>query len=99
MIEAVKSVVQFVLVFFVLTVINVIVWQFIADGLYDCTDGGVLGYFTPGNWVHDTDRHRIAVVPKVIHGRFMSEPDTIKAGWSATSLLCLWFVLLDFRSQ
>jgi hypothetical protein len=91
--ETFKSAIRFVIAFFVLTVINAIIWECFAARLYDCTDDGLPGYFTPGSWVHSTVRHSVAVVPTVIHGRSMSEPDTIKAGWSVTSLLCLWFLL------
>jgi len=91
--ETFKSATRFVIAFFVLTIINAIIWECFAARLYDCTDGGLPGYFTPGSWVHSTPRHSVTVVPTIVHGRSMSEPDTIKAGWSVMSLLCLWFLL------
>lgn len=90
MFRAIKSVTKFLIVFFVLTVINAFVWEWVAGDLYDCTDGGIPGYFEPGHWVHGWDGHSVAEVPHVVHGRAMSEPDTLKAGWSIGWLLVLW---------
>jgi hypothetical protein len=86
-----KNVVKFFVILFVMTIINTIVWEYVAGDLYDCTDGGIPGYWSPGCWVHSWDGHSIVAVPHVVHRRSMSEPDTIKEGWSVTGLLCLWF--------
>jgi hypothetical protein len=59
---------------------------FVTDRLYNCTDPGWLDFLFPGHWVH----HPVAVA-HVVAGRSMSEPDTIRAGWSITGLWCLWF--------
>ncbi len=73
-----------------MTIVCTIVWQFAGDRLYDCSDDNVLGFLRPGDWVHNWNGHAVAVVPRVVHGRSMSEPDTIKEGWSVTGLWCLW---------
>ena len=90
MLRVLKCTTKFVLVLFVMTIINAIVWEYVAGDLYDCTDGGIPGYLEPGHWVHSWDGHPVAIAPHVVHGRSMSEPDTIKAGWSVVSLLFLW---------
>jgi hypothetical protein len=59
---------------------------FVTDRLYNCTDPGWLDFLFPGHWVH----HPVAVA-HLVAGRYMSEPDTIRAGWSITGLWCLWF--------
>jgi hypothetical protein len=68
-----------------------IVWQYVAENLYDCTDDSIPGYLVPGHWVHSWSGHLVATVPYVTHGRSMNEPDTIKQGWSVIGLLYLWF--------
>ena len=90
MLRAIKSVTRFLVVLLALTVINAFVWEWVAGDLYDCTDGGIPGYFEPGYWVHGWDGHPVAVVPHVVNGRSMSEPDTLKAGWSVGCLMVLW---------
>ena len=69
------------------TAVCTILWQvFVTDTLYNCTDPGWLDYLFPGNWVHGDFKY----VSKVVAGRLMTEPDTIKEGWSITGLWCLW---------
>jgi hypothetical protein len=75
-----------------MTIINSIVWEHVAGDLYDCTDAGLPGYFEPGNWVHNFDGRTITVVAHIVHGRSMSEPDTIKEGWTGRRLLSLWYL-------
>jgi hypothetical protein len=89
MIWILKSVTKFVIVMFLMMIVCTIVWQFVGDRLYDCTDDGFLGFWRPGDWVHFD--HGVVYVPVIVHGRSMSDPDTIKAGWSMTGLWCLWF--------
>jgi len=60
--------------------------QFVKDRIYNCTDDFPLGFLQPGQWAH----HPVAV-PHVTSGRSMSEPDTIKQGWSVLALWLLWF--------
>ena len=60
--------------------------QFVTDRLYNCLDFGWLDFLFPGDWVH-----RPVSVAHVVTGRSMSEPDTIKEGWSIAGLWCLWF--------
>jgi hypothetical protein len=65
-------------------------WEaLIKNQLYNCTDDVPLDYFQPGQWVH----HPVAV-PQVASSRSMSEPDTIKQGWSVSSLGLLWLSLV-----
>ena len=65
-------------------------WQgLVTDILYNCTDPGWLDYLFPGNWVHGL----IATVPLVVTGRPMSDPDTLRTGWSVRALWCLWLTL------
>jgi hypothetical protein len=86
-----KFVAKFVTSLLVMTIVCTIVWQtIVADRLYDCTDGGLFDYLTPGDWVHNFDGHSIVTVHQVVHHRDMSEPDTIKEGWSVTGLWFLW---------
>lgn len=86
----VKSVAVFTVALFGMTIVCIIFWQvFVTEFLYDCTDDNILGFLTPGNWVHFY--HGVIYVPRVVHGRSMSEPDSIKAGWSVMGLWCLWY--------
>ena len=85
-----NSGVRFLVVLIGMTIVCTVVWEFIADKLYDCTDDGGPDYLCPGNWVHG----HIAVVRQIVHHRSMSEPDTIKAGWSVAGLWCLWFLFV-----
>lgn len=81
---------KFVAVFLCCTIVCTVLWaQFVTDTLYNCTDPGWLDYLFPGHWVH----HPVAVAHVVV-GRSMSEPDTIKAGWSITGLWFLWFAVV-----
>ena|SRR5690348_10128958 len=93
---AFKTVLKFAIVFLVMTIINTVVWEHIAGDLYDCTDATLPGYLEPGHWVDAFDGHPVAVVPKIVHGRSMSEADTIKAGWRSR-LLGLWSVFFAFH--
>jgi hypothetical protein len=54
--------------------------------LYNCTDAVRFDYLHPGDWVHG----QVAAVDHVVAGRSMSEPDTIKKGWSVAGLWGLW---------
>jgi hypothetical protein len=92
-----KIVTKFLGVFFVMTIINSVGWEYIAGDLYDCTDATVPGYLEPGHWVHAFDGRGIAAVPKIVHGRSMSEPDAVLAGWSQGRLLSLWFAFFAFQ--
>jgi hypothetical protein len=74
-----------------MTILCTVVWQYTAADLYDCTDDGFPpGYLEPG-WVHDLPQQPLKAVQQVIHGRSMSEPDTIKEGWSVSRLWHLWY--------
>jgi hypothetical protein len=62
-------------------------WErFVKNHLYNCTDDLPLDYWQPGHWVH----HPVAA-QHVTAGRSMSEPDTIRSGWSVGGLWSLWF--------
>src|SRR5436309_1363591 len=87
MIKVLKSIAKFVIVLVVTTVMFSVIWgELITDRLYNCTDAVGFDYLRPGNWVHG----QIAAVDHVVAGRSMSEPDTIKKGWSADGLWGLW---------
>lgn len=82
---------KFVASLFVMMVTCTLVWQgVVAQYLYDYTGDNMAGFLTPGDWVYGSDGQPIVVVDKIIHGRFPSEPDTIKRGWSVTGLWYLW---------
>ena len=86
-----KSAAKFVIVMLVMTVVCTFVWQeFVTDKLYNCTDPGWLDFLSPGDWVHVHDGKPVAFVP-VIVGGLMSDPDTIKNGWSIARLWHLWY--------
>ena len=91
--RAVKILAKFLMAFAVMTIVSTLAWEVVSYRLFDCTDSCGFDYWQPGNWVHGD----VSVVPQVIHGRSMSEPDTIKAGWSVAGLWCLWcsFVALS----
>src|SRR5437899_9556467 len=77
---------KFFICLIVMTVGFTLVWQYaIADRLYNCTDSGDFDFLFPGHWVH-----RPVPVDRVVAGRSMSEPDTIKRGWSIAGLWGLW---------
>ena len=91
MIRMFKSAAKFVIVAFVMTIACTIVWQeFVTDKLYNCTDPAWLDFLSPGNWVHIHDGKPVAFVPVIIGGS-MSDPDTIKDGWSIARLWYLWY--------
>src|SRR6266436_3727036 len=70
------------------TIVCTVVWQEVVNQrLYDCTDAFGFDYWQPGNCVHGD----VAVVDRVVHHSSMSEPDTIKEGWSVTRLWHLWY--------
>jgi hypothetical protein len=85
------SLAKFVTALFLMTIVFTIVWQFLGQTLYDCTDDNMAGFLRPGDWVHNP----IVTVHQIVHGRSMSAADTLKEGWSVTGLWCLWssFVL------
>ena len=64
----------------------------VARNLYDCTAAVGLDYLQPGNCVHETPLRPVATVDQVVHGRSMSEPDTIKQGWSLEKLWAVWIL-------
>ena len=92
MLRLITTVAVFVASLIGTTIACTIFWEvFVHAKLYDCTDPGFLDYITPGDWVHgDGQHHSIVFVDHVVHGRSMSEPDTIKRGWSVPGLWCLW---------
>jgi hypothetical protein len=60
--------------------------RFINNALYNCTDSVPLDFLHPDHWVHQP-----VAVQHVVVARSMSEPDTIKTGWSIRGLWLLWF--------
>ena len=91
MLHLLKSLAKFVTALLAMTILCTMVWQFVGDKLYDCTDDGFLGFWRPGEWVHSFGGHSVATLHQVVHGRSMSESDTIKEGWSVAGLWRLWF--------
>src|ERR1700761_6810183 len=78
----------FVLSLVIAEIAATIVWNTYVDGqLYHCTDEVGLDFIFPGNWVHGD----YIYVPDVMVSRTMSDPDTIKIGWSFAKLWGLWF--------
>ena len=91
MLPVLKCVVKFVVMMFLMTIVCTFVWQqFVTDRLYNCTDPGWLDFLSPGDWVHSHDGKPVAFVP-VITGGPMTDPDTIKDGWSVARLWYLWY--------
>jgi len=89
MIQMLKSATKFVIVMVMMTVACTVIWgTFVTDKLYNCTDAVGFDYLQPGNWVHG----RVAYVPHIVASNTMTEPDTIKQGWSLASLWCLWIL-------
>jgi hypothetical protein len=89
-----KRTAKFVVVMFAMTIVCTGVWQcFVTDKLYNCTDPGWLDFLSPGDWVHVHDGKPVALVP-VITGGSMSDPDTIREGWSVARLWYLWYSLV-----
>ena len=83
---------KFLIAFAMIVAACTVSWDWIVNGkLYDCTDGGDLDFWFVGDWVH----HPVAV-DHVVHGRFMSEPDLIKTGWSLARLWGLWWSFVAF---
>ena len=86
---------KFVILWLLTTIICTVVWQaVINERFYDCTDAFGFDYWQPGNWVHND----VVVVDHVVHNRSMSEPDTIKVGWTVARLWHLWysFIAISF---
>jgi hypothetical protein len=95
MIRKLKSAAKFAIVMIAMTIACTIVWQdVVAEYLYDCTDSVPGDFLRPGDWVHTWNGNSIVSVQHVVHGRSMSEPDTIKAGWSIAELWLLWFAFV-----
>ncbi len=83
--------IKFLVSLLVMTVVCTEVWDNVVnERLYDCTDAVGFDYLRPGDWVHG----QIKTVPQVIHGRSMSEPDTILKGWTVRRLWLLWAVFV-----
>lgn len=82
-----REISKFIAALFCCTALSTLLWAaFVTDRLYNCTDSGGLGFLSPGHWVHQP-----VAVHQVVAGRSMSEPDTIKQGWTVTRLWCLWY--------
>jgi hypothetical protein len=67
-----------------MTVVCTILWALlVTDELYHCTDdAGFPGYLAPGSWVHGN----IAYVREINLHDTMSQPDSIREGWSEGAL-------------
>ena len=86
---------KYVILLITLNIPLAVAWEVVFPGrIYDCTDYTGFGYLTPGKWVHD----RIEYVDEVVTGRPMSEPDTIRLGWSLGGLWGVWLTMLGFSA-
>jgi hypothetical protein len=89
----VVSIVKFLISMIVVTIICTWAWDAFLNGkVYMCTDGGTGDYFFPGDWVHAHDGHPVVVVQQIVPPHDMSDPDTIKEGWSVAGLWCVWIL-------
>ena len=88
--HALKVAAKFVVALVLTTVVCTLAWEVVNERLYDCTDAFGFDYWQPGDWVHGG----VAVIPQIVHHRSMSEPDTIKEGWSVAGLWRLWYFLV-----
>src|SRR5438552_19086959 len=87
MVRTLISTIGFVTSLIAMALVCTVAWDSFVNGkVYYCTDGGTLDFWFAGDWVH----HPITV-HNVVGGRPMSEPDTIKEGWSLTRLWHLWY--------
>ena len=85
--------VKFVAMMVIMTIICTWAWDAFLNGkVYSCTDGGSCDYWFVGDWVHAHDGHPIVVVPKIVPPHDMSDPDTIKQGWSVAGLWSVWIL-------
>jgi hypothetical protein len=82
-----KNAAKFFVALIVMTICCALAWEVVSEQFYDCTDAASFDYLQPGNWVH----RDVVIVDRVIHHRSMSEPDTIKAGWTVARLWVLWY--------
>lgn len=89
--RALKSICKFLVLAILATIVCTAAWEAVNERLYDCTDAFGFDYWQPGNWVHG----HVAVVENVVHHRSMSEPDTIKKGWSVARLWNLWYLFVS----
>src|ERR1039457_2202371 len=65
-----------------------IIWQIYLPGrVYNCTDDNLIGFLTPGYWVHG---NYVTVSEINLHDS-MSQPDSIKEGWSVGKVWLLWW--------
>ena len=81
---------EFVLVMVLTATVCSAIWEgFVTDTVYNCTDSVGFDALHPGDWVHG----QVMIVDKVVTGRPMSEPDTIKEGWSSLGLWVVWICL------
>src|SRR4051812_21069183 len=62
--------------------------RFVSGTLYVCTDSVPLGFLQPGDWIHGP-----VTVDRIVPARSMSEPDTIRSGWTIGRLWMLWCFL------
>ena len=90
----IKFIAKFAAALLGMTILSTIVWAYVGDRLYCCTDPTGFGFLSPGNWDHSFPGHPIEAVPKIDQYRSMSEGDAIKDGWTVTRLWCLWYSFL-----
>lgn len=83
---------KFTATLLVMTLICTIVWDnVVAENLYNDTDENMFGFLNPGDWVSGHNGQPIIAVDHIIHSASsMSDPDTIKKGWTVTDLWLVW---------
>lgn len=87
-----RKVVKFAISMLVMCMVCSVIWDdFVAENLYNDTDDNMFGFLTPGGWVSNWDgNHPVVQVDHIVHTGSMSDPDTIKRGWTVTDLWLLW---------
>jgi hypothetical protein len=84
----IKQAVTFLVILAPCLVASEIVWDAYLPGqIYNCSDCNLFGVLMPGSWVHGN----YVTVSKINTYGSMSQPDSIKEGWSLEKLWFLWF--------
>ena len=93
--QIITVVAKFVFMMVVMTIFCTFIWDICLNGrVYCCTDGGAFDYWNPGDWVHAHDGSPVVVVDKIVAPHDMSDPDSIKSGWSEERLWDTWLAFL-----
>lgn len=90
------NIVKFSLSLVVMVVVCTNVWDnVIMENLYNCTDDNMFGFLTPGDWVGAFGTFPVVQVDHITHNaQSMSDPDTIRRGWTVTDLWLVWLAFV-----